>query len=73
MRNERAVIGTYLIGSGIPLVTYLYFVATQRELSPVAIYEQLVERRKRHVYDLSGFDLAEYNRLERSASADNHL
>ncbi|MET0648934.1 MAG: COR domain-containing protein [Pyrinomonadaceae bacterium] len=64
---------TYLLGSGIPLVTYLYFAATEREFSPAAIYGQVVERRKRHLYLLNGFDPAEYKRLEQSAAANSHI
>ncbi|HEX8190222.1 MAG TPA: COR domain-containing protein, partial [Pyrinomonadaceae bacterium] len=58
---------TYLIGSGVPILTYVYFAATQMESSPAAIYEQLVERRRRRLCRSSGFDAEEYERLAQAA------
>jgi internalin A len=60
---------TYLIGSGVPVVTYLYFAATQQEFSPTAIYERLVERRVRQLYRSNGLDAEEYSRLAQASGA----
>ncbi|MBV9928883.1 MAG: GTP-binding protein [Acidobacteria bacterium] len=54
---------TYLIGSGVPVLTYLYFATTQQEFNPKEIYERLVERRRRQLYRSNGFDAEAYDRL----------
>jgi AAA+ ATPase superfamily predicted ATPase len=54
---------TFFIGGGVTLGSYTYFVITQRELSPNAIYDQIVESKKRKIYQASGFDLERYERL----------
>jgi hypothetical protein len=51
------------IGGGGTLGSYVYFVITQNELSPNAIYDQIVESKKRKIYQASGFDLKRYERL----------
>ncbi|HYY42928.1 MAG TPA: COR domain-containing protein, partial [Pyrinomonadaceae bacterium] len=60
---------TYFIGIGAFVGTYAYFAITQRELSPGAIYDQLVEMKKRKNYQLAGFDLDSYRRLTEQAGA----
>ncbi|HEX7315319.1 MAG TPA: COR domain-containing protein [Pyrinomonadaceae bacterium] len=59
---------TYLIGTGVPILTYLYFAFTQQEVSPAAIYQHIVERRRRQLYRSNGFDAEEYERLARPSS-----
>ena len=53
----------WFIGGGGTLGSYVYFVITQNELSPGAIYDQIVESKKRKIYQASGFDLERYERL----------
>jgi internalin A len=56
---------TYLVGLLAVTGSYGYFAITQREFSPKAIYEQLVESKKLKNYASAGFDLEKYERLAR--------
>lgn len=54
---------TYFIGGTVTLGSYLYFAVTKREVSPVTIYDQIVESRKQKIYQDSGFNIAKYEKL----------
>jgi len=54
---------TFFIGAIVPILSYIYFVVTQREISPKTIYDQIVELRKRKIYQQTGFDIAKYEEL----------
>jgi internalin A len=54
---------TYGIGLLAIIGSYGYFAFTQRELSPKAIYEHMVERKKVKNYADANFDLDKYKRL----------
>jgi len=54
---------TYLIGFLALVGSYGYFAITQRESSPKAIYEHLVESKKLKNYTNAGFDLEKYRKL----------
>lgn len=54
---------TYFIGGTLTLGSYLYFVVTKRELSPVTIYHQFVESKKQKNYREFGFDIVRYENL----------
>jgi len=54
---------TYFIGGTVTLGSYLYFVATKRELSPMTIYHQFIESRKQKNYREFGFDISMYENL----------
>jgi internalin A len=59
---------TYFVGGVAALGTYGYFAVTQQEFSPRAIYERMIETKKKQTYLASGFDLEKYERLTRSKS-----
>ena len=52
-----------LIGVGVPLGSYGYFAFTQKKLSPEAIYEHLLESRKKKNYREAEFEETRYERL----------
>ncbi|HMB92103.1 MAG TPA: COR domain-containing protein, partial [Rhodothermales bacterium] len=52
---------TYFLGIFSVFASYLYFAIRQKEVSPRAIYQQLVESRKQHNYE--AFDLEQYRQL----------
>ena len=54
---------TYFIGGAATLGSYAYFAITQRELAPGAIYEQLLESRKKKNYLEAEFEETRYERL----------
>lgn len=54
---------TFFFGGSITIGSYLYFVVTQRELSPKTIYNQNVESKKRKNYQEFGFNLGKHERL----------
>jgi len=54
---------TYLIGVVAFTGSYGYFAVTQKELSPKAIYEHLVEKKKLKNYAGAGFDVEKYKKL----------
>jgi hypothetical protein len=54
---------TYFIGGTATLGSYFYFIVTRREVSPKAIYSQIVESRKLRNYQNSGFDIVKYEKL----------
>jgi hypothetical protein len=56
--------GVITAGRGT-LGSYLCFVITKGELSPKAIYNQIVESKKKKTYQEFGFDLEKYERLMR--------
>jgi len=55
----------YFAGGGITVGSYLYFVITQKELSPRTIYSQIVQARRHRNYRVLGFDLQAFQRLDR--------
>ncbi|NVM57894.1 MAG: hypothetical protein HWN51_07230, partial [Desulfobacterales bacterium] len=55
----------FIVGGGGTLVSYLCFVITKGELTPKAIYNQIVESKKRKNYREFGFDLEKYEKLMR--------
>ena len=54
---------TYFIGVGGTFISYAYFAVTQRQFSPKAIYDHIVDSKKRKNYQTSGFDLEKYEGL----------
>jgi hypothetical protein len=54
---------TYFIGGFLTIGSYLYFVITQRELSPKTIYDQIIESKKRKNYKESGLDIDKFEEL----------
>lgn len=59
---------TYFIGLAVAVGGYGYFVFTKKELSPGAIYEQLILTQKYELYRKFGFDLAAYESLSVNAN-----
>ena len=57
---------TYFIGIASAAGAYGYFAYTQQEFSPRAIYEHMIESKKKQTYLDSGFNLEKYERLTRS-------
>jgi len=55
---------TFILGFGGPILGYAYFVVTQKEFSPKAIYEQVIESRKEKNYQTFGFDWEKHRRLK---------
>ena len=53
----------YFLGIGVTLGSYAYFAITEREFSPAAIYEQILETKKQKLYQEASFDLEQYERL----------
>ena len=64
---------TYLISIVTLIGTYSYFVFTQREFSPRAIYEHLIERKKAKNYAEAGFNLENYKQLMKQPSEKNNI
>ena len=54
---------TYLVGFGVVLVGYGYLAATQRELSPIAMYQRAIEWKRKKNYHDNGFDLERYEEV----------
>jgi len=44
-------------------LSYIYFAITQRQFLPTAIYDHIVESKKRKNYQASGFDMEKYEGL----------
>ena len=57
---------TFLIGGVAALGTYAYFALTLRESTPQAIYEHLVQWKRRKTYQAAGFDLEQFERLRQA-------
>jgi internalin A len=53
----------FIVGGGGTLVSYLCFVITKGELTPKAIYNQIVESKKKKNYQAFGFDVEKYEKL----------
>jgi len=53
----------YFLGVGVTIGGYAYFALTEREFSPSAIYEQMLESKKLALYEEASFDLEQYERL----------
>jgi internalin A len=47
---------TYFVGIGAVIGSYAYFALTQQEFSPKAIYEQIVEKKKRELHQKFGLN-----------------
>ncbi len=54
---------TYFVGGTVTLGSYLYFAVTKREVSPITIYDQIVESKKQKNYRDLGFDIVKYEKL----------
>jgi hypothetical protein len=54
---------TYFISLTASIGSYVYFVVTKREFSPIAIYNQIVESKKSKNYEDFGFDISRYEKL----------
>lgn len=54
---------TYFVSVAAALGSYGYFAVTNKELSPGAIYEQLIQSNKLKLYSDSGFDVTKYEGL----------
>jgi hypothetical protein len=61
---------TYFLDVFLVAVGYGYFALTNKELSPLAIYESLVTKRKQIVYRKFCFDLEAYENLQSKANTE---
>ena len=55
------------------LVGYLYFVLTQREINPRIIYSNIVESKKRKIYQAVGFDSEQYEHLMKHSTHPENI